>query len=281
MWPDHDPVRIQPRDFFRYVLELKYQVILDNNDPDIVISSHAPNNHVTTWSPNTITIGYSGEPFDVAGNYDLKLGFHSSHEQNYKRLPLWALYIDWNAQSLTTHPLHITNIKNRHAKLRTTKPYFCNFTYRNPVPSRIQFFNSLNSIRHVMATGPLLNNTGYCLGDKSLALQEYRFTIAWENSMSPGYVTEKLLEPLAAGSIPIYAGGSFAHTDFNSKAFIDVNKFENIHQAIEYILQVDNDPVLQQQYLQEPVWTVEPDWPNTVFDWFYSLIADKKPHLRL
>lgn len=281
MWPDHDPEGQQPKDFFRYVLELQYQVVIDNQTPDFVISSHGQPPNANTYASKPINVGYSGESFDVIGEYDLKIGFDINAQPNYKRLPLWVLYIDWNLDSPLDTILHIRNIIKRHNLQTWYRPYFCNFTYRNPVPSRIEFFQSLSELRKIYSTGRLLNNTGVLVENKVAALQHYRFTIAWENSMSPGYVTEKLLEPLAAGSIPIYAGGSFAHTDFNSKAFIDVNKFENTQKAIEYILQVDNDPVLQQQYLQQPVWTVEPDWPNTVFDWFYSLIADKKPHLRL
>lgn len=41
---------------------------------------------------------------------------------------------------------------------------------------------------------------------KLAAISGYRFTLAFENSIAPGYVTEKLYQPLFAGSVPIYRG---------------------------------------------------------------------------
>ncbi len=37
-------------------------------------------------------------------------------------------------------------------------------------------------------------------------LVNYKFTLALENSLLPHYMTEKIWEPLAAGSVPVYYG---------------------------------------------------------------------------
>ena len=281
MWHDHDPERQQPRCFFRYLLELKYHVMIDNQAPDLVIASHGLTLDKNDYSSQPITIGYSGESFDVSGQYDLKLGFHFHNENNYKRLPLWLLYIDWNINSVTDHPLHIANIKNRHERDYEHKPNFCNFTYRNPVKSRIEFFLALNQVKRVHSTGPLFNNQGFCLQDKTLELQSYRFTIAWENIQLPGYVTEKLLHPLAAGSIPIYCGGSESIRDFNPHAFINRDDFTSNQDMIDWIMHVNSNEKLLQRYWQEPIWINPLDWPNQVFSWIYEHIQDKKSHLAL
>ncbi|RIY39723.1 hypothetical protein CKF58_01780 [Psittacicella hinzii] len=61
--------------------------------------------------------------------------------------------------------------------------------------------------------------------DKKLDfLQRVIFNICPENSNTPGYVTEKLLEAFAAGCIPIYWGGIETELDYiNPKAFIYYN----------------------------------------------------------
>jgi glycoprotein 3-alpha-L-fucosyltransferase len=41
---------------------------------------------------------------------------------------------------------------------------------------------------------------------KICVLRRFRFTAAFENDVAPGYVSEKLLHALIAGSVPIYAG---------------------------------------------------------------------------
>ena len=44
-------------------------------------------------------------------------------------------------------------------------------------------------------------------GSRKLSLlARYKFTLAFENSRAAGYVTEKLFQPLIAGSLPIYWG---------------------------------------------------------------------------
>ena len=281
MWPDHNPDQLQPRDFFRGCLEQHYTVVIDNHAPDVVIYSLGGGPQPGEYYSDPISIAYSGEVQDAPGPCDLTLGFHHHPDVKYKRLPLWPLYIDWDVTQVTQHPLHVYNILNRHKQEPIRKSSFCNFTYRNPVKSRVEFFLALNQKQRVDSTGQLFNNTGRLLADKTVELQEYRFTIAWESSISPGYVTEKLLEPLAAGSIPIYMGGSDAVKDFNPRAFINVSDFPNLQQAVDYITYVDSNPNLVDDYLSQPVWETTPTWPHDVFSWLYEIFVEKKPHLKL
>src|SRR5204863_10198514 len=37
-------------------------------------------------------------------------------------------------------------------------------------------------------------------------IASYRFTLAFENALEEDYVTEKLYDPLVAGSVPVYLG---------------------------------------------------------------------------
>jgi hypothetical protein len=46
---------------------------------------------------------------------------------------------------------------------------------------------------------------GMC-GDKIAVARRYRYALVMENQRQPGYVTEKLLDAVAAGCIPIYWG---------------------------------------------------------------------------
>ena len=46
------------------------------------------------------------------------------------------------------------------------------------------------------------------------------FVIAFENVIEPGYVTEKIVNGMLAGSIPIYYGTEDVKTLFNKDSFI-------------------------------------------------------------
>ncbi len=52
-------------------------------------------------------------------------------------------------------------------------------------------------------------------------IARYRFCLALENSISPDYVTEKIYDPLIAGTVPIYLGAP------NVDEFVPVNSYIN------------------------------------------------------
>jgi len=55
--------------------------------------------------------------------------------------------------------------------------------------------------------------------------KNYRFVLAFENSIEPGYVSEKLVTALTAGAIPVYYGdGDAARDIFPHHFFIDVEE---------------------------------------------------------
>ena len=83
-------------------------------------------------------------------------------------------------------------------------------------------------------------------------LKKYKFTIAFENSSSDGYTTEKLYHPFIAGSIPIYWGNPKVTCDFNPKAFINCNEYHNDWEAvIQKVIELDNNPDAYLQMLSE------------------------------
>jgi|GEM_PF-523326 len=106
---------------------------------------------------------------------------------------------------------------------------FCNFFYSNSVPYRERFCRALAQYRAIDCPGSSLRNmpaiddgSAYGKWDRKRAfLANYRFTIAFENSSAPGYQTEKILDPMMAGSIPIYRGNPGIAEHFNPRSFID------------------------------------------------------------
>lgn len=63
--------------------------------------------------------------------------------------------------------------------------------------------------------------------NKMEKLSEYKFSLCFENYAYPGYVSEKIYDCLAAGSIPVYLGAPDI-TDFvPGSCFIDFRKFKS------------------------------------------------------
>lgn len=110
--------------------------------------------------------------------------------------------------------------------------------------------------------------------------QQYKFSIAFENTSSKGYTTEKLIEAKAAGTIPIYWGNPEIAKEFNTKSFINCHEYENFDEVIEVIKKIDNDDELYLKYLNEPFSLEGFDLEKKELSDFLYNIIEKKQILR-
>ena len=136
---------------------------------------------------------------------------------------------------------------------------FCSFVVSNgnANPLREAFFHQLSEYKTVASGGRFLNNIGGPVGDKTAFLSEYKFNIAFENDMSDGYTSEKIMDAFAAKTVPIYWGNSKIAEDFNPDCFINCHAFPDFGSVIEYVKKVDSDPVLYNRILTAPLFREE------------------------
>lgn len=77
---------------------------------------------------------------------------------------------------------------------------------------------------------------------KLATIAGYRFTIAFENSVAHDYVTEKLFQPLLAGSVPIYRGApNVAEFLPAEHCCIDANSFSSPEALGEFLTSMTDD----------------------------------------
>jgi len=267
-WNDFEP----GENFFMKRLRLYYNVILDSK-PDYLFFSH--NGHKNLEYNNCIKIYFSGEndvpDFNLC---DYAIAFHHiTYEDRYFRLPLYALYKCFERISDSEF-----NISNSESLLNRK---FCNFVVSNSKgadPIREKFFKKLSEYKKVDSGGRYLNNIGQPISDKLEFIKNYKFTLAFENSLASGYTTEKLIEPMAASSIPIYWGNANVGLDFNKKSFVCINDFENIDEAIKKIIFLDTNDQAYIQMISEPHYSIGQknhlDWMDS-FDVFIQHIIDQ------
>ena len=228
------------------ILSQTFDVVQSDN-PDYIFYSDFGYEHL---KHKCIRIFYTGEnivpDFNIA---DYAIGFHHiDFNDRYIRYPLYLLYKN-----------SIEMIVNRQKERFKSceKPKFCNFIYSNPEgdQSREIIFNKLNAYKKVDSGGKYLNNIGYNVVNKYEFQKVCKFSIAFENSSTPGYSTEKILEAFAAETIPIYWGDPNIDTDFNGNAFINCHKYSSFDDAVERVIQIDNDDNLYKKILQENVFS--------------------------
>ena len=249
------PIKIKFADFwtedideiFLYGFLKKYFRLELSDDPEVLVYSVFGNDHLNY---NCKKIFFTSE--NKLPDYrfcDYSIGFnYDENNSRHLRYPLYLFYDDIN-QLIKKEPVTIDILKD--------KSNFCVFIVSNPGPEeRKIFFKQLDSVKHVDSAGSVLNNMPgkwqVPRGTKYHFLNKYRFTIAFENNSSPGYLTEKIYEPMHSRSIPIYWGDPLVHLDFNQGSYINVSDFKNYDEAIKYILEVENNTDLYLKILNEP-----------------------------
>jgi len=203
-----------------------------------------------------VKIYYTGE--NVSPNFndcDYAIGFdYMNFEERYLRYePVYSYIRDC-----------IELRKNIDRSLASRK--FCNFIYSKQNEEegtllRRDFCNALAHYKKVDCPGIILNNmrdaieprSGNWIQGKLDFIKNYKFTIAFENTFSRGYVTEKIMHAFMTNSIPVYYGDPEVQRMFNPKAFVNVRSFKIFDEVIEKIKQLDNDDDLYLEMLREPM----------------------------
>lgn len=266
-WSDFNPTN----NFFTKLLSIKYNIVIDPISPDYVFYSCFSFN--VYKYPNAVKIYFTGEndvpDFNLA---DYALGFHYiDFEDRYLRFPLYLLdHYAWNDLETLSSKSVSSDLANRK---------FCNFVYSNKNsadPIRDKFFFELSKYKKVDSGGRLYNNIGELVKDKRAFLRDYKFTIAFENGSVNGYTTEKIIEPMIAGSIPIYWGNKFVNMDFNNSSMIIVSSEKDFDRAIEEIKYLDQNDNAYLNKLNEN-WFIRDNekeyWRNMLMDFFDNIFT--------
>lgn len=224
-----------------------------SDDPDYVICSCFGSEYMKY--PNAVRILFLGENiFPNFNLYDYAIGFHYiSFEDRYLRFPLYWLYKSDCERAKNKHLLSDeSDLADRD---------FCGFVSSHVCNLRDNFFKALSEYKQVSSGGPWMNNIGGTIGssieDKYCWQKQFKFVCCPENSITNGYVTEKLLQAFSAQTVPIYLGPKDAVKDFNTKAFINASDYNSYSDVIKYVSEVDTSTDLYLSMLKEPAFITD------------------------
>lgn len=180
---------------------------------------------------------------------DYAIGFEwMEFGDRYTRFPCYMFY-DRDLLNRMEHKHEIPDDWD----LKKEKPSFCSFVVSNHRnPKRNECFRQLSGYRKVDSGGRYLNNIGGPVSDKFDFESKHKFSICFENGAHSGYTTEKLVQALAARTVPIYWGDPDVGKVFNKKAFIDAYSYPTIDDVIKRIEQIDKDDDLYLSIIREP-----------------------------
>lgn len=243
--------------FITSILRERYHIEI-TDQPDFVIASVLGSPYEYT-KYDCVRILFTGEPlapdfnvFDYAISSEHLTCLDQYGNDRHFRYPLCLLghgHINEIANGLTYEAA-----KNILAK----KKYFCNFMYghRSAYGEREQMLDILQKYRRVESAGSFMNNMPdhrvipYSK-EKYEFQQQCKFTIAFESISHPGFITEKIIDPICSYSIPIYYGNPLCRAEFNSNAIINCHDFSNFEAVVERVREIDNNDDLYINMLME------------------------------
>ena len=189
---------------------------------------------------------------------DLAITFDYNDHPNHIRLPLYATH--WweifNMRKVVRHEDPKTLLlKSKNPENKPKK--FCAFVHGNGsqgvnhwgnfqdgVMKRNELFSILSKYKKVDSAGTWMNNTGFSVDymTKHNFVKDYRFTFAIENTSYPGYITEKIIDPMSVSSVPIYWGNPLVTEEFNHRSFVNGHNFSSNQELAEYIVHLEENP---------------------------------------
>lgn len=257
--------------------------IVDSWEPEPSIKK--PNCLLCTYLSKYYNLNFTEEPdflfYSVFGKKHLKYNncikvFFSEENVipnfNYCDYAITYKYLDFYGRHFKYS--NLLGMKNIYGPLNATRNFennmtkrkFCNFIFsenktdREGSVLRGKFYELLSKYKHIDAPGKIFNNMKNAISPrlgnfregKVSFIRDYKFTIAFENSNSDGYTTEKLPDALFAHTIPIYFGNRRVGEEYNKKAFIHVNDYDSLEDVVNKVIELDNDDEAYMEMLNEP-----------------------------
>lgn len=261
-------------DFFDYFFRTCFPDLIytDNQyDADLVVTSVFGN---TQSDPNK-TLAYIGEnirPNYIGYSHSLSFDWDSYGGRNF-RLPLWYSRLAWpgfeqkpRRENMHNHgyePLIPIKPLTKPRKLDwKEKQEFCVMVAGNPEGLRVNLYNSISKYKPVHGYGNMFNRA--LRQSKFDVLKHYKFCLCPENSVYDGYVTEKLLDAYAGGTIPIYSGTMSVDCDFHDGSFLNYMNTKDMNWFVQTIQATDESREIYEAMYSRPLLWEEPSLENAL-----------------
>ena len=184
------------------------------------------------------SIWYTAENFRNPNSiFSGAIGFDQTDlHRNSLYFPFWMYRLDWGlGNELSEIAPKPENLMRERSVELPDKNSVCVFSSTRD-PGRMRLISILESTMEVVKFGSGFNAR---VSSKLESARGYRYQLSPENSLTSGYVTEKITESWVCGNLPIWEG---IHVDkiFNPSSFIDVTR-KTAEQIISELEGTTND----------------------------------------
>jgi hypothetical protein len=261
-------------DFFDFFFRSCFGNVTYTNDyhsADLIITSVFGS--IQTAPEKTLAfIGENVRPNFLSYSHSLSFDHDTYGGRNF-RLPLWWSRLAWDGftqkprkQNFHNHGyedlISIDSLTNGRTLDLSQKNKFCAMIAGNLEGLRVNLYNSLNKYKPVDGYGLMFGNS--LRQSKFDILPEYKFCLCPENSVYDGYVTEKLIDAYAGGTVPIYSGDSSVAEDFNYNAFLNYQEIKDMEQFVEHVSFFDRNLEAYRSVYERPLLDEAPSLDNAI-----------------
>lgn len=251
------------------VFNAPIQITRSPDEATVLIESIFGDNTYLNYKKWRATFLFTGEShycnYYYVSGFDCVLGFEQT-KNNYVQCPLYLLFLQTNSYILDQINEHDNHVKNgtlmRSNNINEAVPpnHACVVISNPHGMERLRFMDRVEEKMPLYYGGKYRNNIGGVVDGhfNSPEMTEFykrgKFAITMENADRPYYITEKLVNGLRSGVVPVYWGSSRVSEFFNPKRFLHLNPGateEDISTMIERMRNMTDDEY--RSIIREPI----------------------------
>jgi len=201
----------------------------------------------------------------------LAMGFDYSEAKNYRRFPLWLMYLFPPEVAVKASVADIQKrldeieMQCNCSKIKFAAMIASHDGYASKkkvsgcveIVSRAEITNKVGTIDFVHCPGKLLHNDNSLQDEyndnKKEYLRQFLFNICAENASVKGYVTEKIFDAIEAGAIPIYWGDPNPEPAILNPQRIILWNDSQVEGVLSTIKELYLNMEVREQFLREPL----------------------------
>jgi hypothetical protein len=230
-WPGFNAADNELYNLFDHAAKLiGREMRLGTTDANIVVFSCFDDFHIDDQSQATrfLYLGENVRPDYSHADYSLTFDMSDYSGRNIY-MPLWVLrsnkYAPSNPGYLPYSPKELESKRPVNGGGKAVV-----YIGNNSTPARIEAIHTLKQLGWIVEC---YGSQSRPVDNKIAALSNSRFNLCFENSYTPGYVTEKLIDSFLAASIPIYWGGA-PLSIFNRLSYFNCDPYLSISHNIRH-----------------------------------------------
>lgn len=192
--------------YFIHTILTKYYNVEISDKPDYVFYYESSYEYLKYDCIRIFNTGENVTPNFNLCDYGIGIDYLTFGDRYYRLPPFFTATFYSKKDIELAKEIDLENPKKVTKEDLKKRTEFCSFVYSNYLADdrRKDLFDTIFSYKKINSGGRYLNNIGGPVENKLEFELKHKFSMAIENSCRDGYTTDRIINSLTAGVIPIY-----------------------------------------------------------------------------